>query len=47
MADVFSRLSSSDKGSTGAEARARVEKYGSNEISEKKVSPVLKFLVHF
>lgn len=45
--DLFSKLSSSKKGISSQEAKERLSKYGPNEITEKKVSPVLKFLGYF
>jgi len=45
--DSFQKFSSSEKGLTGNSAKERIEKYGYNEISEKKVNPILKFLSYF
>ncbi|MCW4019210.1 MAG: plasma-membrane proton-efflux P-type ATPase [Candidatus Bathyarchaeota archaeon] len=44
---LFNKLSSSEKGLTSAEAKQRLEKYGPNEITEKKVSSFRKFLGYF
>jgi H+-transporting ATPase len=41
------KLGTSDKGLTQAEAKKRLAEYGSNEIAEKKVNPLLKFLSYF
>jgi H+-transporting ATPase len=46
-AEVFAKLASSPKGLTAAEASKRLEKYGANEIAEKKVNPLVKFLGYF
>ena len=45
--ELYELLSCSVKGLTGAEAKERLEKYGYNEIVEKKVSPLMKFLGYF
>ena len=45
--ELFKRLSSSDKGLSSSEAQERLEKYGANEITEKKVSRIRKFLGYF
>ena len=47
MADVQKRLQSSPDGLTHAEAQKRLTQYGPNEIEEKKVNPLLKFLGYF
>jgi len=44
---LFKELSSSEKGLTAQEAERRLQQYGYNEITEKKVSPILKFLSYF
>jgi H+-transporting ATPase len=41
------QLSSSEEGLSSSEAQARLQQYGPNEITEKKVSPLLKFLSYF
>jgi len=40
-------LSSSRSGLSSSEAQARLQQYGPNEITEKKVSPLAKFLGYF
>lgn len=45
--DVFKKFSSTKKGLSEEEASARIQKYGYNELSEKKVSPIIKFLSYF
>lgn len=47
LRELFETLSSSEKGLSSPEARDRLERYGPNEISEKKVSPLLTFLGYF
>lgn len=47
MPDTFDKLSASAGGLTGEEAEKRLEKYGYNEIAEKKVNPVLKLFSYF
>ena len=44
---LFEQLSSSEKGLGSEEAKARQQKYGMNDISEKKVNPFIKFLRYF
>jgi len=45
--DLFKKFSSSKKGLSTSEAKARLQKYGYNEISEKKANPFMKFLNYF
>jgi H+-transporting ATPase len=45
--DLMSRLSSSGTGISTQEAERRIAQYGYNEISEKKVNPIIKFLRYF
>lgn len=45
--ELFQKLSSSEKGLSYSEAKNRFEQYGPNEIPEKKVNPVAKFLSYF
>jgi len=45
--DLFLKLASSENGLSASEAKERLEEYGYNEIPEKKVNPILKFLKYF
>lgn len=45
--DMFHELSSSVDGLSSSESKKRVEVYGLNEIPEKKVNPLVKFLSYF
>jgi H+-transporting ATPase len=45
--ELFNRLSSNEKGLSSSEAEKRLMEYGPNEIPEKKVNPLLKFLGYF
>ncbi|MGA9139725.1 MAG: plasma-membrane proton-efflux P-type ATPase [Methanocella sp.] len=45
--DLLKALESSDHGLTSAEAARRLQEYGLNEITEKKVNPFIKFLSNF
>ncbi len=47
LTEAFKKFESSPKGLSVAEARKRLEKYGSNEISEKKANPIVRFLGYF
>jgi H+-transporting ATPase len=47
LAEVEKRLESSPDGLSQAEAQKRLGRYGPNEIEEKKVNPLLKFLGYF
>jgi H+-transporting ATPase len=47
VADLMKHLGTSSDGLTGEKAHVRLDKYGYNEIEEKRVSPVLKFLSYF
>jgi H+-transporting ATPase len=47
LAEMQKHLSSSPDGLSKAEAQRRLEKYGYNELPEKRGSPVLKFLSYF
>ena len=47
ITELMQRLSSSEKGLSGSELKERLEVYGYNEISEKRVNPLLKFLGYF
>ena len=46
-ANLFEQLSSSEKGLGSEEVKVRQQKYGFNEITEKKVNPFIKFLRYF
>jgi H+-transporting ATPase len=46
-AELMKHLDTSSHGLTKEEAQHRLEKYGYNEIEEKKESPILKFLSYF
>jgi H+-transporting ATPase len=45
--ELFKKLSSSKKGISSSKAQKRLQEYGPNEISEKKVNPIIKFLKYF
>jgi H+-transporting ATPase len=45
--DLFQKLGSQRDGISDSEAEERVQRIGYNEISEKKVSPLAKFLSYF
>jgi H+-transporting ATPase len=47
VSEVMKQLETSGDGLTQQEAQQRLEKYGYNEIEEKKQSPILKFLSYF
>ncbi len=47
MPEVEKKLNSSPDGLTQAEAEKRLTQYGPNEIKEKKINPILKFLTYF
>ena len=47
VAELLQRLSSSENGLSAAEASRRLEEYGPNEITEKRVNPLRKFLTYF
>ncbi|HJT09321.1 MAG TPA: plasma-membrane proton-efflux P-type ATPase, partial [Candidatus Nitrosotalea sp.] len=47
LEDLFSSLSSDSKGLSSQEAKDRLEKYGYNEIEEKKLNPLRKLLGYF
>ncbi len=47
MEKLQAKLESSADGLTEAEAEKRLAQYGPNEIEEKKVNPLLKFLTYF
>ncbi len=45
--ELLGELSTNETGLSSSEAKERLEKFGPNEISEKKVSPIKKFLGYF
>jgi H+-transporting ATPase len=47
ISELFQNLSSSEKGLSESEAQNRLQEVGPNEIPEKKVNPLLKFLFYF
>jgi len=47
LADMQAKLASSPKGLAAAEAASRLERYGANEIPEKRANPLLAFLAYF
>ncbi len=46
-AELEKRLAVTHEGLSREDAASRLKKYGYNEIPEKKVSPILKFLTYF
>ncbi len=47
LSEFIQRLSSGETGISSQEAEKRLLQYGYNEISEKKISPFVKFLRYF
>jgi H+-transporting ATPase len=47
VAELLRRLATSPEGLSQAETQRRLDQYGYNELPEKKVNPVLKFLSYF
>ena len=47
LQELQAKLGSSPAGLTQAEAQLRLAHYGYNEISEKKINPLIKFLSYF
>jgi H+-transporting ATPase len=47
ITELLDKLSASKGGLSSSEAKDRLQKYGPNEIREKKVSPFVKFLGYF
>jgi H+-transporting ATPase len=45
--ELLKKLSADKKGLSTSESKDRLQKYGHNEITEKKVSPAVKFLGYF
>jgi H+-transporting ATPase len=46
-AELFKKLDSSQKGLSSTKAQQRLQQLGPNEITEEKVSPLIKFLGYF
>jgi H+-transporting ATPase len=47
ITELLDKLSASKGGLSSSEAKDRLQKYGPNEIPEKKVNPIVKFLGYF
>jgi H+-transporting ATPase len=47
LAAVFEKLGASPKGLSASGAEKRLEEYGENTITEKKINPLVKFLGYF
>lgn len=47
MLELEKKLESSSDGLTQSEAQQRLTQYGPNEIEEKEINPILKFLTYF
>ncbi len=47
LKDLFEKFSSNEGGLSSSEIQERLKKYGYNEIFEKKVRPLMKFLGYF
>ncbi|MDD4651771.1 MAG: plasma-membrane proton-efflux P-type ATPase [Methanothrix sp.] len=47
ISDLREKLSCHESGLASSEAEARLEEYGPNEILEKKINPLIKFLGYF
>lgn len=47
IAELFRRLSSNENGLSSSEVEKRLQQFGPNEIPEKKVNPIAKFLGYF
>ena len=47
VAELFKRLTTTEKGLSASEAAKRLQQYGPNEIAEKKRSPIVAFLRYF
>ena len=47
LEELKSRLNADENGLSMDEAKKRLEQYGYNEISEKRLNPLLKFLSYF
>ena len=47
MPELRKRIAAADDGLTATEAKSRLTQYGPNEIAEKRVNPLFKFLTYF
>lgn len=47
LAELETKLEASEKGLSSSEAQRRLQQYGYNELPEKRVNPILKFLSYF
>jgi H+-transporting ATPase len=47
VTELLKKLSASKKGLSSSEAEKRLQRYGLNELPEKRVNPLLKFLSYF
>ena len=45
--ELLTKLSTTKNGLSSSEAEKRLQQYGTNEIPEKKVNPITKFLGYF
>ena len=45
--EIFKKLDSSQNGLSSSDAQQRLQQFGPNEIAEKKVNPLVKFLRYF
>jgi len=45
--EILKKLDSSNKGLSSSEAESRLKQYGFNELEEKKINPLKKFLSYF
>ncbi|MGZ4863852.1 MAG: plasma-membrane proton-efflux P-type ATPase [Halobacteriota archaeon] len=47
LAELLQQLSSNEKGLSAEEASRRLELYGPNELTEKRINPLVKFFTYF
>jgi H+-transporting ATPase len=47
LAELLKRLSSTENGLSAEEASRRLELYGPNELTEKRINPLVKFFTYF
>jgi H+-transporting ATPase len=47
LSEIYSQLSTDEKGLSESKIEQRLEEYGYNEILEKKVNPIIRFLRNF